>query len=563
VEIDHNSPNQLVVTLIGPDGTTVLLQNRTGADQHPINAIYGKTDASAQTLGLFQGKQANGVWTLRVEDKVLGAPGTIRNFAVTLLPGQPIEAIPAAAAAGARVLPVVAHIQGTKFFKSDVRIYNPGAGPSLLSLYYVAAGQTGTTAAKAVQTIPAGQVLALNDVVQSQYNLDDSIGQLTVLASPDTGFLATSRAYTQGDNGTFGLFIPGFKNPTGIAFGGGSATANGLLKSSQFHTNLGFTEVSGAPVTVRMDIYDGNGLFLASTSRSTDPYTTLLVQDIISDRSLPATSNFRVNYTVTSASGRVVPFATYLDDVTGDGSFQSAVTPQSSAQDVIVAQTAHVTGANGDFFQTNLNVTNLDTQPVTITVSLLPLQITGTPNSPRVYTLAPGQTLEKLDVLASEFGLADPSSAGLRIHPAGPARLAVSTRTFVPKFGGTFGFSVPGLPASRAIGLGTTATVIQLDQTTDVNGYRSNFGFTEVAGSPATVRVTAKSGDTAAVLGTKDYPIGANSSFQANVTDILGSGAVASNLYLQFAVVSGSGRVIPYGASVDNKSGDAILMPAE
>ena len=564
VEIDHADPSQLVVTLIGPDGTSVVLQNQTGTPQHPINAIYGKTDAPAQSLSAFAGKQANGTWTLKVEDKVPGTTGNIRNFALTLVPGQPTAPIPASAAVSSRILPVVAHTQGTKLFLSDVRLFNPGPVIGTFSLYYVPAGQNGTSALRLTQAVNPGQVLALNDVIQSQYGLADSIGQMTVVASPDTPFLVSSRAYNQSANGTFGLQIPGFRNPTGIALGTGTATANGLLKNSQFHTNVGFTEVSGAPVTVAIDLFDSNGALLASTARSTDPFTTFLITDVISDRGLPATTNFRASFRVTSPTGRIVPFATYVDDVTGDGSFQSAVSPQPSPDDVIVPQTAHVTGANGDFFRTNLNVTNLGATPVTITVSLLPLQLTGAPGAPRVYTLAPGQTIEKLDVLQSEFGLGDPSSAGLRIHPDGPASLAVSTRTYVSKFGGTFGFSVPGVPASSAIGIGPTATVIQLDQVTSATtGYRSNFGFTEVAGAGASVLVTVKSGDTGGTLGSKTYSVAANSSLQGNVTDILGAGVTANNIYVQFAVQSGGGRIIPYGASVDNASGDGILMLGE
>jgi hypothetical protein len=383
-----------------------------------------------------------------------------------------------------------------------------------------------------------------------------------VLAA-DTNFIATSRAYNQGANGTFGLFIPGIKTADGISSGSGTATANGLAKTSKFHTNVGFTEVSGAPVSVRMDVLDGNGALLASTTRTTDPSTTFLITDIITDRGLAPVSNFRVDFTVVSATGRIVPFATYVDDATGDGSFQGAANPAASSEDIIVAQTSHVTGANSDFFKTNLDITNLDSKPVTVTVSLIPLLVTGTPNAPRVYTIQPGQTLEKLDVLQTEFNLADPSAAGLRIHPSAPARLAVSTRTAVEKFGGTFGFSVPGTAASAAIGAGATATVIQLDQTTASNGYRANFGFTEVAGADVVVRVTAKSGDTGGILAVKSYPLPANTSFQANVTDILGAGVTASNLYLQFSIDSGAGRVIPYGATVDNTSGDAIFMIAE
>ena len=124
---------------------------------------------------------------------------------------------------------------------------------------------------------------------------------------------------------------------------------------------------------------------------------------------------------------------------------------------------------------------------------------------------------------------------------------------------------MPALNASAAIDIvsGRTGTVIQLDQTSDPNGYRTNFGFTEIGGASATVLVTAKSGDTGEVLGTKSYSVNANSSFQASVTDILGSTTTASNLYLQFSVVAGSGRVLAYAATVDNKSGDTIFMAAQ
>jgi subtilisin family serine protease len=560
VAIDHPEPEQLRLTLIGPDGTSAVLRDQSGTSQHPINAIFGKTDASATSLGVFSGKQANGVWTLKVEDLVTGTTGFIKFFSVRVLPGQPIQAIPAGASG--RTLPVVAHTQGTKFFLSDVRLYNPDATPKTFSLFYVGAGQSGSTAYKDTRTVGPGQVLALNDVLSNEYNLADSIGQMTVLA-PDTNFITTSRAYDVSSNGTFGLLVPGFKTTGGLSAGSGTATANGLSKTATFHSNVGFTEVSGAPVTVRMDIFDGNGNLLASRSASTSPYTSVIIPDIITDRGLAPVSDFRVDFTVASPTGSVVPFATYVDDATGDGSFQAALNPPASSDDIIVAQTSHVTGANLDFFKTNLDITNLDSKPVTVTVSLLPLLVTGTPASPRVYTIQPGQTLEKLDVLATEFNLADPSAAGLRIHPSAPARLAVSTRTYVEKFGGTFGFSVPGVASATALAAGSTVTVIQLDQTTASNGYRSNFGFTEVAGAAAVVRATVRSGDTGAILGAKTYPVQANSSFQANVTDILGAGVTASNIYIQFSIDSGTGRVIPYGASVDNTSGDAILMIAE
>jgi subtilisin-like proprotein convertase family protein len=560
VEIDHNSPEQLRLTLTGPDGTSAVLQDETGQPEHPINAIYGKTDATAQSLAVFQGRPPNGVWTLTVEDRVAGAAGRIRNFSITLVAAPPSSPIPVGVSAA--VLPVVAHVFGTKLFFSDLRIFNPGPSAKTFSLYFVPAGQDGSSAVRVLQSVDPGHVLALDDVITSQFGYEDTIGPMTIVGS-DRGFLATSRAFTRGDNGTFGLFVPSFGAEAGLSLGGGTATANGLAKSPQFHSNVGFTEVSGAPATVRIDLRDQAGSLLASTTRSTNANTTFLITDVIREEGLPDVASFRADFTVVSATGRVVPFATYVDDVTGDGSFQSASVAAASAEDVVVAQSAHVTGANGDFFKTNLDISNLGGTPVTLTVSLIPLLTTGTPAGPRVYVLAPGQTLEKADVLASEFGLSDPSAAGLRIHPDRPARLAVSTRTYVEKFGGTFGYSVPGVPAATGVGAGAIATAIQLDQTTGLSGYRSNFGFTEVAGAPVNVQVTVFSGDTGAVLGSRVYSVAANASFQASVGDILGMAATATNLYLQFAVQSGGGRVVPYATAVDNKSGDAIYMPAQ
>jgi len=561
VEIDHGSPEQLRLTLTGPDGTSVVLQDETGQPQHPINAIYGKTDATAQSLAAFQGRPPNGVWTLTVEDRVPGVAGRIRNFSITLVAAPPPSPIPAGVSAAA-VLPVVAHVFGTKLFFSDLRIFNPGPSPKTFSLYFVPAGQDGSSAVQVLRSVDPGHVLALDDVITSQFGYEDTIGPMTIVG-PDMDFLATSRAFTRGDNGTFGLFVPSFAADAGLSLGGGTATANGLAKSAQFHSNVGFTEVSGAPATVRIDLRDPAGSLLTSTTRSTGANTTFLITDVIREEGLPDAASFRADFTVVSATGRVVPFATYVDDVTGDGSFQSASVPAASSQDVVVSQSAHVTGANGDFFKTNLDISNLGDTPVTLTVSLIPLFTTGTAAAPRVYVLAPGQTLEKADVLAGEFGLSDPSAAGLRIHPDRPARLAVATRTYVEKFGGTFGYSVPGVPAAAAIGAGAIATAIQLDQTTGLSGYRSNFGFTEVAGAPVSVLVTVFSGDTGAPLGSRVYNVAANASFQASVSDILGTAATASNLYLQFAVQSGGGRVLPYATAVDNKSGDAIYMPAQ
>jgi hypothetical protein len=102
--------------------------------------------------------------------------------------------------------------------------------------------------------------------------------------------------------------------------------------------------------------------------------------------------------------------------------------------------------------------------------------------------------------------------------------------------------------------------VIQLDQTSSRQGSRANFGMAEVAGAPADVRVTAVSGATGRTLGSRVYALSPGRSLQAGVDDLLGP-IPMSNVYLRFRVESGAGRVLAYGASIDNASGDAIYVP--
>jgi len=560
VEIEHDDPRQIVATLVGPDGTRVRLHDRTGSPGRPINAIYGRTLEAAQSLKDFEGKLANGTWTLEVTDEVPGVQGRIRKFAVRLTAGQPAVAIPKNPAA--RVLPVVGRVQGTKFFLSDARVFNPGDAPNTLSLFYVPQGASGAQAVRATRTVAPGEILALDDVIGSEFGYDQSIGQITVTGS-HPGFLATSRAYTRGGNGTFGIFVPSFDTSQAIG-PGETATANGLFKGQTRHTNAGFTEVSGSAATVRMDLYGFDGILLASATRGAPPNGSVLVTDIVTDRGLGATPNFRIDYTVVSSGGRVVPYATVVDDTTGDGVFAAAERVPLSSEDIVIAQASHATGANSDFFRTDLYVTNVSGSPATFTMTLLPRVVHGTPPGPATVTLAAGQTLEASDVLPWYFGIGDPAAAGVRIHPAGPARLRVSSRTYVEKFGGTFGFSIPGVPVSRAIGAGEGfATILQLDQSSAAHGFRSNVGFAEISGENAVVLIEVLGSEGSNPIRARfTRPVAGGQSVQFPLSDFLTS-AGGRNLCVRVSVESGDGRILAYGVSIDNISGDAIYIPAE
>lgn len=83
VGITHTYQGDLEVALIGPDNTTVLLHNLTGAGADNINTTYNITTRSAQALTAFNTKNTSGAWKLRVRDLASADTGTLNSWKVT------------------------------------------------------------------------------------------------------------------------------------------------------------------------------------------------------------------------------------------------------------------------------------------------------------------------------------------------------------------------------------------------------------------------------------------------------------------------------------------------
>jgi minor extracellular serine protease Vpr len=468
----------------------------------------------------------------------------------------PTSAIPASGS-DEIVVPLVAHVQGSKFFQSDVRLFNPDPlATRSVAAYFLPQGGDSATALLSTLTLDPRQTLSLPDIVYTKFKQRSGIGSLT-LVSADDHFDVTSRAYSPSANGTFGTFVPG--SSASLALGEGLATANGLMRTVSFHTNAGLTETDGAPATVEIDLSDASGAPLGQTTQTVGPHQNL--QFDLFDTIMPgasAVSNARATFRVVAGSGRVLPYATIVDDSTGDGVFEPAVSPALSTQDIIIPQASHAQGANGTFFVTDLHITNAGQTPVSLSLSLIPRVLTGSPRGVDPFPLAPGATFEALDVLSSVFGLADPSAAGIVVHPVSAASLVVTTRTYVPAFGGTEGFFIGGVAAASALRAGAPPEVaLHLDANAAT---RSNFGFAEVLGAPVTVQVTARDASGQVIGVPAVYLLGANASFQTSLTDIVGGSA--DGVLLEFEVLSGSGGILPYATAIDNLSGDAIYVPA-
>jgi len=101
--VTHTYKGDLVVTLIGPDGTSAILHNRTGGGTDNVITTYAIATAPAQALSAFTGKSTTGSWSLKVQDLAAVDVGTLNSWTITFNGEQsltPNLAIPDNSAAG-------------------------------------------------------------------------------------------------------------------------------------------------------------------------------------------------------------------------------------------------------------------------------------------------------------------------------------------------------------------------------------------------------------------------------------------------------------------------------
>ncbi|MGD9724254.1 MAG: proprotein convertase P-domain-containing protein [Pirellulales bacterium] len=105
--INHSNPNQLLITLIAPDGTRIALADHNGNSSDnfsnttfddsaavsikkgvgPFNGSYHPVES---LLDLFA-KNPNGTWQLEVQDTVAGSGGTLTSWTLNLTTGDPSD----------------------------------------------------------------------------------------------------------------------------------------------------------------------------------------------------------------------------------------------------------------------------------------------------------------------------------------------------------------------------------------------------------------------------------------------------------------------------------------
>ncbi len=476
---------------------------------------------------------------------------------------------------GTMIIPAVAHAQGIGSpFRSDVRIVNVSFEDIEYELSYTPSGVDGTeTSKKTTITIRAGDTMAFDDIVASWYGAgmlgESGLGTIEIrplTSNNPLNTFASSRTYALDGGGTLGQFIPALRAEQFI----GNIAQDPLSRislqqvanSAAYRTNLGFVEGSGTPVTLVARLLDGNNNLMApafTTSLAAFGQTQRSLTSIFGDVAL---TDGRVEVEVTSTGGKVSSYASVLNNNTNDPLMVFPVQPaRTTANRYVLAGIAEFVAADRNF-HSDMRIYNGGTTTVTATLQYYErgqsTPLAGT--SPVQVVLTPGQVRAIDNVLPTLWNLNVNGGSVVATAPV-ESSLVLTAQTYSREAdGGTKGQFIPGVTRLESVGFGERGLeVLQLEQSPQ---YRSNVGFVEVTGKPATIEVTAVEPDTKVSVVTS-IPLQANEYRQFDrILEQMGLGTVY-NGRVNVKVITGEGRIYAYGSTIDNRTEDPTYVPGQ
>ena len=263
----------------------------------------------------------------RIEVEVTSPTGKVSAYAsvVDNQTNDPLLVFPVlkgAASATRYTIPGVADLNnGFASWRSDIRVFNPGASPAAVTLAYYPQGGATTPTPQTV-TVNPGQVYAIDNALQTLYGLTNSGGAIVVSTPTTSALTVTARTYNQTTAGTYGQFIPAVSPSQSVGLGDRTLQLLQLESSSAYRTNIGLVETSGSPVTVQVTVVPEDSKVVANLTYALNPNE--FRQFSIADFGFGTVYNARVSVKVIGGTGRVTAYGSVIDAFTQDPTYVPA-----------------------------------------------------------------------------------------------------------------------------------------------------------------------------------------------------------------------------------------------
>lgn len=490
-----------------------------------------------------------------------------------------------AAAGDALFVNAAAHVagaQGTNW-RSDLEVHNLGNEVADFRVILLEHGADNSEPDMVELTLASGLSMRLGDVLQAKFGID---GTAALVLVPSSGqIIVTSRTYNLLGAGndlglpagaTFGQYIPAV--PLAEAIGHGEQgrliqLSHSTATDGGARANLGVVNATGAELRVKIELHTADGEILGTVSRTIPPYGYLQVNRIFeSVTSEDVEDGYAVVFT-TTVGGAFFAYASVVDNLTGDPVAISAtrlpdVAPAGQGDPVYVAAAAHVAGAAGTNWRTDLEIHNWGDEEAAYTIWLLEHGTNNTAADGRSYVIQPGTSKRFEDVLDTVFQFE--GAASLRINPQ-TGRILVTSRTYnllgkdndlgLPA-GATFGQYIPGVTAEQALGFGEEGRLIQLAHSTDdTKGFRTNLILVNAKDAHTDVQVDLYEGN-GVFLGTVERSLKPFEYRQLNRVFASVTGGDVDDGYVVVRTTTQGGRFFAMASVVDNLTGDPVGMGA-
>ena len=541
LEFAADPPPDLEITLTAPDGERVVLA--AAGTSLPRSVSFGRDRLSKEPLEIVEGRPNPGTWRLRLAASTSAV--LVRDWSVHFELDSAAKLDRREHLPGSITIPAVAHTPGSlgTFFVSDLAISNTG-GPGELMLIHTPSGADGTTDFRAVRVaIAAGESFLLNDVLRTVFDVEGS-GSLEIRGA-GPGVMISSRTSNHAPGGSFGQTIPAVADS--IRFGERLYVTQ-LRRDIEYRTNIGLVETAGRPSDAVVTLRDRNGLAAGSTSVRLEPFT---------HRQIPIGTFATVSeidfgwaeIEITNGEGAVAAYSSVVDNRTGDSVFAPAVPSPSASRPLVVPAAAHVPGAAGTNWRTDLWLLNGSDEDVSVVLTFH----RSAGGSAEASVTVPARSTRALEDVVNSI-VSEEATGWISVSDS---PLMVSSRTWNTNPAGSYGQFIGSVTLDAASVQGDTVVVPHVVMS---ESFRTNVGVTEVSGAGATVRIDVV--DRAGNLScSAPLTLRPNQHWQSSVVQF-GCGALEGGR-VAFHHLGGEGRTVSYASIVDQRTGDPSYVRAE
>ena len=391
--------------------------------------------------------------------------------------------------------PAAAVASGTAgaFFQTDIEVNNKGAEDALVWFWWLPRGDDNATPlASTPIALGAGESMQWPNALNAIFDLNpDSVGAVA-LVSNSMYVIGMSRTYNiqnTEETLTFGQALAAVPYDQ-LIMAGETQRITFMSENDDFRANLGCVNGTTMPITVDIELYDDQGTLLETVPMGLDAYSNKQINRILR-------SYMPVNgYADVSSSTPDAAFYCYGSVLDNETSDPTTVLPQvPSAMTIFIPAAAVAAGAEGAFFQTDVDLNNSGDASATYNFLWLPRgQDNGTPRTSEDFTLGAGMGVRIENALNAIFGL-EPNSVGALAITASSADMLAMTRTYnllgegnplgFPA-GSTFGQALPGVHLDMMIPSGEKKRIIFMNENDD---FRANLGCVNGVDSEAIVNI--------------------------------------------------------------------------